>query len=309
MNELKNQTVLVLGLGISGLAMARWCVRCGAQVTVADTRATPPQLAALRAECPDVRFRSGPLDEALGAEAPWTLIARSPGLPPHELAPLRDWAQANGAAWVGELDLFAQALRDLSQRERLPYHPQVLAITGTNGKTTVTSLTGLLLQRAGVRTAVAGNIGPALLDVLAQALDAEMEAEQAAEPIEAEQPPETASEWVDASAVDSTAAEAHTPADDAPTAEAGEEDLDTDEQDGEDGEAPMLVPPPAAPMLPPHLPAVWVLEVSSFQLDGVAGGAWDARAHRRDPAQHQRRPSRLARQPGRLRPGQGRGVW
>ncbi|WP_291008796.1 UDP-N-acetylmuramoyl-L-alanine--D-glutamate ligase [Hydrogenophaga sp.] len=283
MNELKNQTVLILGLGVTGLAMARWCVRCGAQVTVADTRVTPPQLAALRAECPDVRFRSGPLDEALLAEAAWTLIARSPGLPPQPLAPLRDWAQANGAAWVGELDLFAQALRDLAQRERLPYLPQVLAITGTNGKTTVTALTGLLLQRAGVHTAVAGNIGPALLDVLAQVLDAEIEAEQAAARTEAEQAPDPVSALMDASVSEPVAAmpvvsaeEAQTLKDETQTGEAGEADLDTDDEKGDHGEQPMLVPPPAGPALPPHLPAVWVLEVSSFQLDGAAGGAWDS---------------------------------
>ncbi len=167
--------------------MARWCLRQGAQVTVADTREAPPQLAALRAECPSAQFRCGPLDEALLTEAAWTLIARSPGLSPQQLAPLHDWAERHGAAWVGELDLFAQALHDLSQRETLPYRPQVLAITGTNGKTTVTALTGLLLQRAGVRTAVAGNIGPALLDVLAQALDSEAVANREDQRLAAEQ--------------------------------------------------------------------------------------------------------------------------
>ena len=234
MNPIKDQQVLILGLGISGLAMARWCLRQGARVTVADTRDNPPQLAALRAECPAARFRSGAMDETLLAQGPWQVIARSPGLPPQQLAPLRDWAQANGAAWVGELDLFALALRELAHREVWPYHPQVLAITGTNGKTTVTALTGLLLQRAGVRTAVAGNIGPALLDVLAQALDSEVQAQ-------------------------------HEPACDPAMAQAND-----------NSEAPQRVPPPAKVPLPPHLPEVWVLELSSFQLDGVAGGPWDA---------------------------------
>jgi UDP-N-acetylmuramoylalanine--D-glutamate ligase len=272
-SHLNSSQVLVLGLGISGLAMARWCLRQGAQVTVADTRETPPQLATLRAECPAAQFRSGPLDAALLAQRPWQVIARSPGLPPQQLAPLRDWAQAHGVAWVGELDLFALALGELAQRDAWPYQPQVLAITGTNGKTTVTSLTRLLLQRAGVRTAVAGNIGPALLDVLAQALDSEAEAEQLAA----------------AKAMVEPAAEAPLPvAESAPSAAAGDTD---DEQDlaaeepalepvstkaGDGGEAPWLVPPPAKVPLPPHLPEVWVLELSSFQLDGVAGGAWGA---------------------------------
>ncbi len=267
MNHLNGSHALILGLGISGLAMARWCLRLGAQVTVADTRADPPQLAALRAECPAAQFRTGPFDAALLAQAPWQLIARSPGLAPRQLAPLRDWAQTHGAAWVGELDLFALALRALAQREAWPYHPQLIAITGTNGKTTVTALTGLLLQRAGVRVAVAGNIGPALLDVLGAALDNEIEAQRlddeqaAAEALEPGEP--VASEPVDVSPTASGEAAA------ADEPDAADEAVDTE------GELPQLVPPPVAPPLPPHLPAVWVLELSSFQLDGVAGGAWD----------------------------------
>ena len=93
-------------------------------------------------------------------------------------------AQAAGL-WVGtELTLFAQALSDL--QTSMAYHPKVLAITGTNGKTTVTSLTGRLLERAGKRVAVAGNIGPTLLDTLSQALDKAAE-EQAAADVRAAQ--------------------------------------------------------------------------------------------------------------------------
>ena len=276
MNHLDGSPVLILGLGISGLAMARWCLRQGARVTVADTRESPPQLAALRAECPAAQFRSGAMDETLLTQAPWQVIARSPGLPPQQLAPLREWAQAHGVAWLGELDLFALALRRLAQREAWPYHPQVLAITGTNGKTTVTALTGLLLQRAGVRTAVAGNIGPALLDVLAEALDSEVQAEREAEGLAA------------AKALLDSAGEAPSPVTD-PSRGAVTGDT-TDAQDlaleeptadpvateaADDSKAPQLVPPPAKVPLPPHLPEVWVLELSSFQLDGVAGGAWD----------------------------------
>jgi UDP-N-acetylmuramoylalanine--D-glutamate ligase len=134
MKGLKDHHVLVLGLGYSGLAMARWCARHGAQVTVADTRPAPPQLATLEAECPGARFVSGNFDEALLAQGAWTLVARSPGLAPAQLAAVNAWAQAHGVAVVGELDLFAQALGELSQREVNPYTPKVLAITGTNGK-------------------------------------------------------------------------------------------------------------------------------------------------------------------------------
>ena len=59
MKQLQDQHVLILGLGISGLSMARWCVRHGAVVTVADTRVNPPSLAALRAECPQAAFVAG----------------------------------------------------------------------------------------------------------------------------------------------------------------------------------------------------------------------------------------------------------
>lgn len=268
MNALQDQQVLILGLGISGLSMARWCARHGAVVTVADTRENPPSLAALRAECPQVNFVAGAFDDTLLSRASWQLIARSPGLPPQQLAPARDWAQAHGAAFVGELDLFAQALADLAQREVQPYRPKVLAITGTNGKTTVTSLTGLLLQRAGLRVAVAGNIGPALLDVLSAALDQEAQAE-AAEAREREMQAEAARPEAPAPAVVADeAALVDEPSGDAADDEVAPADPDTD------GPV-LLVPPMPEPPQPAHLPQAWVLELSSFQLDGTAGGPWD----------------------------------
>ena len=92
MKQLQDQHVLILGLGISGLSMARWCVRHGAVVTVADTRETPPSLAALRAECPQATFVAGAFDDALLARAAWNVIARSPGLPPRLAVGLVDEA-------------------------------------------------------------------------------------------------------------------------------------------------------------------------------------------------------------------------
>src|SRR5450830_105724 len=165
---------LVLGLGESGLAMAQWLVYCGARVRVADTReesAVAERLTLLRAasaEAGEVEFVGG---KALSAELldGIDFIAVSPGL-----APERDLATISAAAverniplW-GEMELFAQALAAL--REERAYAPKVLAITGTNGKTTVTSLTGMLCRRAGLTTKVAGNISPAALDVLREAL-------------------------------------------------------------------------------------------------------------------------------------------
>jgi len=269
MNHLRDQNVLILGLGHSGLAMARWCARQGAQVTVADTRPAPPQLAALQEDCPGARFVSGDFGEALLTQGAWTLVARSPGLAPAQLAAVNAWSQAHGVAVVGELDLFAQALGELSQREAKPYTPKVLAITGTNGKTTVTSLTGLLLQRAGVHVAVAGNIGPALLDVLGQALDAEAVAEAADE-----QAAEEAQSQVQPQAADDHPAAPNTQEDTPDATLSGAEEDEPAPAAEEEGGPAQLVPPPVE-LPPPHLPTVWVLELSSFQLDGVAGGAWD----------------------------------
>ena len=169
-HPLQGQRVLVLGLGASGLAMARWCVRCGAQVSVADTRSAPPQLAQMQAELPSVEFISGPLDAALlYAQAPqWVL--RSPGLQPAKIAPLLEAARACQIRVKAELDLYSEALELLHQQHG--YAPRVLAVTGTNGKTTVTSLTAHLLDYAGIDAVKAGNIGPTLLDTLAQRLQA-----------------------------------------------------------------------------------------------------------------------------------------
>lgn len=171
MNHLAGLHVLVLGLGQSGLAMARWCARHGAAVRVWDSRGEPPQLDALRAGVPAATFASGALGEAAldGVQ----LVLKSPGLAPADarIAPLLAAARARGLAVHGELDLFTRALADL--REARGYAPQVLAVTGTNGKTTVTSLAALLVERAGRRVAAAGNIGPTMLDTLAAALDAE----------------------------------------------------------------------------------------------------------------------------------------
>ena len=243
MRHLQDLHVLILGLGASGLAMARWCAAHGAHVTVADTREAPPQLQALQDELPAVRFVAGPFSAALVEGQPVRAVYRSPGLSPAQLAPVLNAAQAIGLVVGGELDLFAQALKDLGtppeaelpesdtdtdteaaqetqavSQDEVPheeaapvpadlddaepeapqatapalsddddaplvvaiappvdtgYRPAVLAITGTNGKTTVTSLVGQLVERAGKSVAVAGNIGPTLLDTLAAHLAAD----------------------------------------------------------------------------------------------------------------------------------------
>ena len=169
MSTLHGQSVLVLGLGISGLSMARWCARQGARVTVADTRAQPPQLPALQAALPQVRFVPGAFDAALLEQTAAQAVYLSPGLAPQATQALVAAARARQLPLGSELGLFQQALDAL--RTAQAYQPQVLAVTGTNGKTTVTALTGHLLQWAQKTVAVAGNIGPALLDTLGDCLE------------------------------------------------------------------------------------------------------------------------------------------
>jgi UDP-N-acetylmuramoylalanine--D-glutamate ligase len=173
------KTALVLGLGESGLAMALWLARSGACVRVADTREAPERLAALQAAVPQAQFIAGAFTADLldGVD----FVAVSPGLAPgRELAGIAPAAQEKNIPVWGEIELFAQALAALKAERG--YAPKVIAITGTNGKTTVTSLVGLLCERAGLITRVAGNISPAALDVLREVLDAE----PAPQPVEAE---------------------------------------------------------------------------------------------------------------------------
>ena len=161
--NLTGKHVLVLGLGESGLAAALWCTRQGAGVRVADTRAAPPYLEELCHRVAGADFLPGEFDKALldGID----LLVLSPGLSGDLMVVMQ--ARAAGIPVVGEIELFARGLRGLGQSA------PVLAITGTNGKTTTTALTGHLLQATGKRVGVAGNISPAALTALMDAEDAQ----------------------------------------------------------------------------------------------------------------------------------------
>lgn len=168
--DLAGRSALVAGLGESGLAMARWAAHRGARVTVADTRPEPPQLAALREAVPQARFVPGPLQPGLldGVD----VLLWSPGLSIEmgDFTGLYRTACERGLAVSGEIELFAQALAALRADG---YAPRLLAITGTNGKTTTTRLVAHLCEQAGRSVAVAGNIAPAALDVLRECLAAD----------------------------------------------------------------------------------------------------------------------------------------
>ena len=269
MTPLADLHVLVLGLGNSGLAMARWCASRGAKVQVWDSREDPPQAAVLRESLPEIGLHSGlPLVADLAGVQ---LLLKSPGLAPGDerIAPLLAAAQAQGIAVAAELDLFVAALAELKAERG--YSPKLLAITGTNGKTTTTAMCALLVGRCGFRVAVAGNIGPTMLDTLAQVL--------ALEPVRPAQVEETgllatACETpIDASIAGSIE----------PTGEIADPCLDTllpgplvdvaDELAAVDPEPSVSVP--AGPVFE-HLPEVWVLELSSFQLDSAQGFEPDA---------------------------------
>lgn len=166
--NLTGKHALVLGLGESGLAIAHWLARAGARLRVADTRPMPERLAGLRELLPTAEFIAGEFTPSLLDAI--DLVLLSPGLSPgKELAAILPAAQEKQIPVWGEIELFAQALAAL--KEERNYQPKVLAITGTNGKTTVTSLTGHLCRAAGLSVKVAGNISPAALDVLREALD------------------------------------------------------------------------------------------------------------------------------------------
>ncbi|WP_310493843.1 UDP-N-acetylmuramoyl-L-alanine--D-glutamate ligase [Dechloromonas sp.] len=157
--ELKGKRVLVVGLGESGLAMAKWLHRQGALVRVADSRDNPPNVDALQRVAPGAELIAGPFVEAPFAAA--DLVALSPGV-----AKATPVIATVDRKIVSEIELFAAGVR-----EQVP-GSKIIAITGSNGKTTTTALTAHLLNGAGVPAIACGNISPSALDALMDAQDA-----------------------------------------------------------------------------------------------------------------------------------------
>ena len=160
MTQLKDKFVLVLGLGEPGLSMVRWLGAQGARLRVADSRSSPSNLAEVGLHVAADQIFCGAFSDTLfdGIE----LIAISPGVPLHDEFVAR--AVARGIPVVGDIELFAWHLEAGGLRP----NTRVLAITGSNGKTTVTSMVEHLCRAAGRDTVAAGNISPAVLDVVLQ---------------------------------------------------------------------------------------------------------------------------------------------
>ena len=148
----------MLGLGDTGLSMARWLTRRKAQVRVADSRAAPPHTAGLARDLPQVELATGAFTDRTFSGV--DLVAISPGVDRRD--PAIAGVARRGVPIVGDVELFAQALPQSPARAA-----RVLAVTGSNGKSTVTAMTGAMCRAAGRETSVAGNIGVPVLDELA----------------------------------------------------------------------------------------------------------------------------------------------
>lgn len=154
----RNQRILVVGLGASGTSALRYLSRAGAQLVVTDSRAAPVGIDALRSEFPDVAFHLGAFDapRPLGQ---FDEAIVSPGVALDEPF-VRELIAANVPV-IGDIELFARAA-----------NAPVVGITGSNGKSTVTTLVGEMAKAAGLRVKVGGNLGTPALDLLSD--DAEL---------------------------------------------------------------------------------------------------------------------------------------
>ena len=154
-NALAAGTTLVVGLGKTGVSIARFLLERGERFAVADSRDNPPGLAEFRREFPSVQLYLGAFDDVVFGSAARLIL--SPGVSVHETAVVA--AQRCAVPVLGDVELFAQ-LADAP----------VLAITGSNGKSTVTTLVGEMAQAAGLKTRVGGNLGTPALELLRTSL-------------------------------------------------------------------------------------------------------------------------------------------
>ncbi|HKT74576.1 MAG TPA: UDP-N-acetylmuramoyl-L-alanine--D-glutamate ligase [Steroidobacteraceae bacterium] len=153
--QIKPSSAVIAGLGRTGLACARYLRALGWNVAVTDSRENPPQLDELRKLDPQIPVRVGGLDTQFLRDA--VCVIASPGLPLTD--PFFQEARRRGLEVVGDIELFARAA-----------DAPVAGITGTNGKSTVTTLVGRMAERAGLQVRVGGNLGTPALDLLTASL-------------------------------------------------------------------------------------------------------------------------------------------
>ena len=160
MDNRKRPYTLVVGLGITGLSVVRHLVRQNydavQEIVVVDSRAEPPALAEFKQQFPNTPVVTGDFDEALFLGAGRIVV--SPGVAMAE--PVIQSALQQGVEALGDIELFAREVT-----------APVVAITGSNGKSTVTTLVGEMAKRAGLHVAVGGNLGVPALDLLQQSAD------------------------------------------------------------------------------------------------------------------------------------------
>ena len=150
----KANSAVIVGLGRTGLSCARHLHSLGWRLAITDTRTQPPELARLRELFPDIPVSVGGLDVRLLENAAY--VVASPGISLAE--PFFSEARARGLEIVGDIEMFARAV-----------DAPVVGVTGTNGKSTVTTLVGRMAERAGLKVRVGGNLGEPALDLLAAA--------------------------------------------------------------------------------------------------------------------------------------------
>lgn len=156
MQSIDQHTQVIVGLGKSGLSLVRFLARQGQSFAVADSRENPPELAALLRDYPQVAVHCGPLSTELLTAAQKLYV--SPGLALS--TPAIAAAIAEGVAISGDIDVFAQHAR-----------APIVAITGSNAKSTVTTLVGQMFTAAGFNAAIGGNLGTPALELLDDAVD------------------------------------------------------------------------------------------------------------------------------------------
>lgn len=152
----KTSYTLVVGLGVTGISVVRYLHEQGIDVVVVDSREQPPGLDTLQKQYPDVPFYFGAFDEALFTGAQKIIV--SPGVPVSE--PVIKKAMQQGIQAIGDIELFA-----------IEAKAPIVAITGSNGKSTVTTLVGEMAKHAGLNVAVGGNLGTPALDLLNDAIE------------------------------------------------------------------------------------------------------------------------------------------